>query len=1214
MTESEQGAAPVRSKGARRLLWVLAVAAGLVALYAAAGFALLPWLIKTRLPEITQREIGHRASVGEVKFNPFKLVFEASDARLDEPDGSLIFGFKSLDVDLEWSSLFQRTWRLASVRLVAPRANLGISKEGVFNLADLIAALNRNPPKEPQPMPRLLVDRFELSGGRVEFNDRRAGYSNVFTPIEFSVSDFSTLPDHKGPYSFSASTARGGSIRWKGQASLEPIAGSGEVVLDALSLPDLAIYAKPLLDVTVASGKLGATLPYRFAYTGGKLSFDLEKAALKVADVNARPGPSGAPSVQAALLEIDGVDASLARQSFAVRGIKLGGLAMQPASAKEAAFKLAAVTVGDISGNAASGEVMVGSVNLSGGNLAMRRDARGQIDLLEFPVAAKAPLPAREQAAVAPTPAANPPVPATPAWKVGVKQVGLDNFSIAINDLSAPKPLQMEIGKVALNFALEVAQAPSGFNTVVSGAELSAREIVANGGSEAPVRIGEIGAGGGKLDLSAGSLVFERAWLRKADLKLVLDAGGRLNLLDMLPGPGSPPATPAKPDTAPFKVGVKSVEIAGINADFEDRGSGMRIGVQEAGAKLSGVSSNLSDPLDFDAGLRLREGGEVRAKGRVVPSMASVDVAVKVDRLALAPVQPLMARHVKLVLASGSVSADGKLQVGGKGGRVRYAGNVGLSDLLLNEEGGKQFAALKAGSAEGIAFQLGPDSLEVPELRLDALQAQLLIDADGSLNATRLLVQPAKPAAPPSGATVVPAVADPAPAARTEAASAAAVAVPAAAPPDPFPVAVRRLRISNAKLDFEDLSLRPQFGAKIHDLNGVVTGLSTSPATRSRLELDGRVDEFGLARIRGELNPFFPRNNTAVNVVFRNVDMTTATPYAMKFAGYKIAAGKISLDLNYKVRNSQLEGDNQVVIDQLTLGERVDSPDALKLPLELAIAILKDSNGRIDLGLPVSGSLDDPQFSYGAVIWKAVVNVLARIVTAPFRALGALFGGDGAKLESIDFDPGSAAILPPEREKLRQVAQVLAKREQLKLAIPGQYNEEADAPVLRESAMRREILGRAGIKLAEGEAPGPIDIGDKAQRTALREAFGARHGAAALEKLQEEIEQRATTPRAADAGPRPEPVAAWRRAIGVVQGEPNLRFPGAYYNTLVQRLAASQPLPPDALASLAGARAAAIAAALKEAGIDAARITQAAAEKTETRGKLVPLKLGLASR
>ena len=231
---------------------------------------------------------------------------------------------------------------------------------------------------------------------------------------------------------------------------------------------------------------------------------------------------------------------------------------------------------------------------------------------------------------------------------------------------------------------------------------------------------------------------------------------------------------------------------------------------------------------------------------------------------------------------------------------------------------------------------------------------------------------------------------------------------------------IQRLRIQNAKLDFTDLSLRPQFSAKIYELNGVVTGLSSNRDSRSQIELEGRVDEFGLARIRGVLNPFVPRNNTDVNVVFKNVDMVSASPYSMKFAGYKIAEGKISLDLQYKVRNGQLEGANQIVIDKLTLGERVDSPDALKLPLELAIAILKDSNGRIDLGLPVSGNMNDPQFSYGAIIWKAISNVLTKIVTAPFRALGSLFGISGEKLEAIDFDPGSDRLLPPEREKLKQ--------------------------------------------------------------------------------------------------------------------------------------------------------------------------------------------------
>ena len=183
------------------------------------------------------------------------------------------------------------------------------------------------------------------------------------------------------------------------------------------------------------------------------------------------------------------------------------------------------------------------------------------------------------------------------------------------------------------------------------------------------------------------------------------------------------------------------------------------------------------------------------------------------------------------------------------------------------------------------------------------------------------------------------------------------------------------MRFQNAKLDFTDLSLRPQFAAKIYELNGAINGLSSSRQSRSQVELDGRVDEFGLARIRGELNPFAPRNNTDINVVFRNVDMVPASPYTMKFAGYKVAEGKISLDLQYKIRDSKLEGDNKIVIDKLTLGERVDSPDAIKLPLQLAIAILKDSDGRIDLGLPVSGDLSDPQFSYGAIIWKAITNV-----------------------------------------------------------------------------------------------------------------------------------------------------------------------------------------------------------------------------------------------
>ena len=328
----------------------------------------------------------------------------------------------------------------------------------------------------------------------------------------------------------------------------------------------------------------------------------------------------------------------------------------------------------------------------------------------------------------------------------------------------------------------------------------------------------------------------------------------------------------------------------------------------------------------------------------------------------------------------------------------------------------------------------------------------------------------------------------------------------------------------------------------------------------------------------------------------------------MKFAGYRIAEGTMSLDLRYKVQNSQLEGANQIVIDKLTLGERVDSPDALKLPIELAIAVLKDSNGRIDLGLPVSGNLDDPQFSWGALIWKAFTTVVTKIVTAPFRAFGA---GGGEKLEAIEFDPGSAKLLPPEREKLKQVVEQLAKRPQLKLSVPGQYSEAADGAALRARAVRVEISRRADIKLEAGEEPGPVDLGSRAVRSAVRDLYVARFGEAELDKQKKAAESAGGGTEAAQAQQK---LPAWQRFGKMIQGEPPVADASSFYGKLLERLNQSEPLAPDALTKLGAQRADVILAALKEAGIDPARAASAAPEKVVSdAGKPVPLKLGLAA-
>jgi hypothetical protein len=644
------------------------------------------------------------------------------------------------------------------------------------------------------------------------------------------------------------------------------------------------------------------------------------------------------------------------------------------------------------------------------------------------------------------------------------------------------------------------------------------------------------------------------------------------------------------------------VEFSKFSADIQDQGSGVNVHVVDLAVKVEGASSDLKRPVKFSAGLNLREGGQLSAQGSVVPDSGEVQSDVRIKQVALAPLQPLVAKYVKLKIAGGSVSAQGRLTTGASGTKtasVRYVGGLDIAGLTLKEEDGDLFASWKNVGADKFTASLSPNLLHVPELRIVEANAKLIIEDDRSFNAARLLVQPAGGSATAAKPAVVQPAAD-----------------------DAFPVRVRRVRLQNAKLDFTDLSLRPQFAAKIYELNGVINGLSSKRDSRSQIELDGRVDEFGLARIRGELNPFAPSNATDVNVVFRNVDMVSASPYSMKFAGYKIAEGKISLDLQYKVRASQLEGANQIIIDKLTLGERVDSSDALKLPLELAIAILKDSDGRIDLGLPVSGNINDPQFSYGALIWKAIGTLLTKIVTAPFRAIGALLGVGGEKLESIDFDSGSASLLPPEREKLKQVAQLLGKRPQLKLSVPGHYSEAADGAALRARLVRVEIARRAGLKLEAAEEPGPVDFGNRAVRSALRELYAARFGDAELDKQKKAAEVAVAVPAvaASTAGDlKSEPAQAklpiWQRVGKVIQGEPQVADSSAFYNNLLERLNQNQSLAPDALAQLGAQRADAIVAALKNAGVDSTRAVAAAPEKgTSEIGKPVPVKLSLTAK
>ena len=695
------------------------------------------------------------------------------------------------------------------------------------------------------------------------------------------------------------------------------------------------------------------------------------------------------------------------------------------------------------------------------------------------------------------------------------------------------------------------------------------------------------------LDMNARAVNIGALQLAAPDIKVRREENGDIDLLKLFPQKDEPPS-------APWLVGVKQVEISGGAVALDDRALGLAPALKDIRIKLGDVTNNFARPVAFDIATAIVSGGTLSARGRAAPGGA-VEAEINGAAIALAPLQTFVARQANVVLASGEMAFAGKLKTGGAKAALSYQGSAGINNLKINDPAGVLLAGWKSLATTTLRVQTAPTQIEIDTLHWQTPAGKFAIAADRTTNFRRALKTNGEQTA-----------ATPAPTTAAAAATPPATSEPAGK--DAFALQIRRVEIKDGALDFSDETIGGGFATGIQEFNGTINGISTDRSTRSQLAIEGRVDEFGFARVSGSLNPFQPRDRTNVRLEFRNLDMPKVTPYAVRFAGYKVASGRMSLDLNYSVRNNLIEGNHRVLLDQFTLGEQVDSPGAMSLPLRLAIAILKDDDGKIDLAVPISGNLDDPKFDYGGVIRQAIFNILTSIVTAPFKLIGSLFGGgQGEEISQIAFDPGSARLLPPEREKLSRIVQALGKRPELKLQVPARYDIELDTRALRRAGLRRDLGRSAGLDMQEEDPPGPVNLDDARTRSAARSLFAERFSSAELDKIRAEFEAKAKD-GGADAA-KQSAVSVTDRMRRLTSGEPQVTDTADFYRALSRRLTAEQPLAADALNDLARKRATTIADALKSAGIDGARVTLTTGEPLKNaNGKAVSIELVLSAR
>ena len=1027
---------------------------GLVAFYFLfAWFGFEP-LVKWAGPKFIADKSRHSLSIAEARFDPFALSVSVKGLKLAEPDGKPLLAFGELFVDFEAASLFKWAYTFETIRLTAPDARLELRPDGSLNWTALIEALKSKEDEPDKPLPRLLIRRAMLEKGRVGVADRKVGFETALNPLDLTLTELSTLPDDKGAYTLAATTQPGARIRWKGDVTLKPIVATGELAIDQVSLGRLWPYIQGKLHMAPPEGVAALALAYRVGYADKKLSLVLDKL-----------------------------------------GLSLEGLALKGEKAAEPALTLDRLALSGGRFDLEKRQLDIGEIALSGGKVALNRDKAGRLDVLDWIT----PSPAVQEQAAEAKPAPAPKAPAkaggeAPPWRVNLNRFALNGLGIRVTDAGFAAPLTAEVGNVQVGFAAR-AEAGATTQAVLEGlaVDVSGIRLLSAAMKDPLFVLGGVTLADGRLDLAARQAEIGRVSIANGKVEAVRDAKGRIALLEAfkpVEGKPAPAAVPTKKVEAAAadawhwkvgQVGLSGFQVAARDETVQPAG-GLTLDKIEASA--SGLSDNFKAPLPVKLGFQVKEGGSFQAEGRVVPAAPSADIRLKLTNLALAPAQPWLTQAANLTLASGRASLQGQVKYAGK---AEFKGGFEVADLLLNEsEGGARFLAWKKLASDSVSAS--QEALDIDELKLDSLGMKLVIYQDKTVNLKKILKSPPPPAGDkPEAAKPEPAK-PPVPVAETK-------------PAPAYRMTIDRIRVEHGEMDFADHSLALPFGTRIHDFKGAFNGISTKSGSAAELELDGRVDEFGLARAAGQIDLFNPTGFMDIKTVFRNVEMTNLTPYTATFVGRKIQSGKLSLDLEYKIKDRQLLGQNQIVMDKLTLGERVQSPGAKDLPLDLAIAILQDSDGKIDLGLPVSGSLDDPQFSYGQIIWKAIGNILTKIVTAPFRALGALFGGGGEKLEKVAFEAGEAGLTPPEKEKFKQITQILNKRPGLALTVQGAWSAEIDRPAMKELQLRRAVAERMGVKLAPEEDPGPISTANPKAQAGLEALYAARFGEAEWKAL-----------------------------------------------------------------------------------------------------------------
>ncbi|QNK01992.1 DUF748 domain-containing protein [Dyella telluris] len=1105
----DRALAIAKSHRTRKITLIVAI---VVVVFGLLGFLAAPGIIRSQIEKRASAALERPVTLGAVHLNPYTLRLQLDQLHIADHDGKSPFvDIDQAVINASWGSVFRLKPVLDELSVQHPRIRIVRTGDQRFNFSDIIDRINATP-SDPNAAPtRYSLSNISVHNGDIQFEDEALKTKHQVQNLELGIPFIANLPSDTDVFvqPLLSMKVDGSPLRVDGHA--KPFADNRESTvdfhLDRLDLARYIGYAPTTLPVTIPKGLLSGDLTLHFVQAKsspqvqltGKLQLDdfalnssdgqaivgLGKATADLADVQPLASRYVIGTLALEQAHLYYTSTADGRSNFDT----LTAAPAKPATEAKAQpmdLRIHALTLANSAIHYGSATGKIDLTNLHGGlqGLSMLAAPPAKLDVTAQMFGGELGLNGTVDLAKDKLVAA-----------LNVKQVDLAPLQAATYQGLAARVTK---GKLDQTGQLEVNWGKP-FNVNLAKSKATVTDFAMEPqfkGHNAPVAWTRMEAEINQIDLASQQAQLGTVTATGLNLDVQRNSNKYISLVDLFAAKDAPAkkASAKKGDdtSAPWHWSVAHLALDKAAIVFTDLAAGdkpVKIKIDS----LSGGMDNLSDKLNEPRAMKLSgnvDKGSFTANGKVQPVPAVADIQLDTKRLDIATFQPYISVPLNVTISSARISSTGKVHYDGRSAdpKLTYKGNAALEQVRIQDKlTGDDFLRWRtlSGSSLDVSYGYGPPRMHVANLVLTSFYARMIVNANGTLNLSEVVANPE--AAPvsvtrteseqPAGAAT-PAPAKPAPAppqapaatstakSQVAAAPAPASSAPAAPPAD---IRIGGITLLNGQLNYTDNFIKPNYTANMTKLTGKIGAFGTTPgdppadlAVQAALNDDSPID------IDGTINPLQPVAFLDIKGKANDVELTGMSAYSTKYTGYPITAGKLTMDVHYMLDQRKLNADNHIFITQLTFGDRDESPGVKHLPVKLAVALLKDTNGNIDVNVPVSGSLDDPQFSMGSLIWHALGNLIAKAATAPFRLLGAAFGGGNHEdLGYVEFDPGSAVLDKAAQERLGKIVAMLNQKASLNLDIIGRVDPSKDQDGLRKVTVdtmvrKQKVLDQEG--------------------------------------------------------------------------------------------------------------------------------------------------------